>query len=228
MRTKTLLLTAALTAAGVATSMAQVYSVNMVGYINLSIGTGYSMVANQLNGSPDNQVVNLLPAPPEETTVYKFNRTSGGYDIVQYLGGAWEGVTDMVLAPGEGAFLSTPTAFTATFVGEVQLSSSVGIQSGYQILSSVIPQSLPIEGAANDNDPAAAVGLGYPVAEGDTVYRFNASSGGFDIDQYLGGAWEGASGGLPPTPRVGESFWVSREAGVPSSNWTRNFVVGVD
>ena len=37
MRTKTLLLTAALTAAGALTSMAQVYSINIVGYINLPV-----------------------------------------------------------------------------------------------------------------------------------------------------------------------------------------------
>ena len=73
MRTKTLLLTAALTAAGVATSMAQVYSVNMVGYINQSIPQGFSMIANQLNASPDNKVTTLLPAPPASTSVFKFN-----------------------------------------------------------------------------------------------------------------------------------------------------------
>src|SRR5947199_53123 len=37
MRTKTLLLSAALTAAGVCSSLAQVYSVNAVGYVNLTV-----------------------------------------------------------------------------------------------------------------------------------------------------------------------------------------------
>ena len=37
MRTKTLLLTAALCAAGIATSKAQVYSVNAVGYVNTAL-----------------------------------------------------------------------------------------------------------------------------------------------------------------------------------------------
>src|SRR5258707_15596446 len=58
MRTKTLFLTAAFSAAGMATSMAQtVYSVNIVGYINLPIVHGLSLVANQLNASPNNSVV---------------------------------------------------------------------------------------------------------------------------------------------------------------------------
>src|SRR3954468_1352288 len=47
MRTKTLLLTAALAAAGAASAMAQnVYSVNAVGYVNKSVVHGYSIVAN--------------------------------------------------------------------------------------------------------------------------------------------------------------------------------------
>ena len=48
MRTKALLLTAALGLASVATSMAQaVYSVNVVGYINLTMKPGFNLVANQ-------------------------------------------------------------------------------------------------------------------------------------------------------------------------------------
>ena len=50
MRTKTLLLTAALSAAGIATSMAQVYSANAVGYVNKLIPTGFSMIANPVFG----------------------------------------------------------------------------------------------------------------------------------------------------------------------------------
>src|SRR5947207_10303632 len=46
MRTKTLLLTAALAAAGAASAMAQnVYSVNAVGYANVSVPSGFSMIA---------------------------------------------------------------------------------------------------------------------------------------------------------------------------------------
>jgi hypothetical protein len=228
MRTKTLLLTAALTAAGVATSMAQVYSVNMVGYINQPVPSGYSMIANHLNGTPDNLIINLFPAPPEETTVYKFDASTGGYFTVSFVGGAWEGRTDLALAPGEGAFISTPTAFTQTFVGEVQLASSVSITPGYQIVSSVLPQSLPVEGATNDGTPAAPVGLGLVPQEEDTVYRFDRSTSGYFTDSYVGGAWEGASGGNPPTPGVGEAFWISRAASGTTTSWTRNFVVGVD
>src|SRR5688500_9409874 len=108
MRTKTLLLTAALTAAGVATSMAQVYSVNMVGYINHTIPSGFSMLANQLNNSPDNKVVTLFPAPPEGTQVYKFDAQSDTFQFMQFADGMWEGdegFADVAVGPGEGIWI---------------------------------------------------------------------------------------------------------------------------
>src|SRR5688500_5525594 len=104
MRTKTLLLTAALCAAGAATSMAQVYSVNMVGYINQSIPAGFSMIANQLNNSPDNRIATLFPAPADGTRIYKFDGT--GFIIMDYVDGQWsaQALTE-TLGPGEGAYI---------------------------------------------------------------------------------------------------------------------------
>jgi hypothetical protein len=218
MRTKTLLLTAALCAAGAATSMAQVYSVNMVGYINQSVPTGFSMIANQLNASPDNKVTTLLPAPPSGTSVFKFNPATGGYISIAFIAGAWEGDdVDMTLAPGEGAWISTDTAFSTTFVGEVALSSSVALAPGFQIISSALPQSLPLTGT-----PPA--GLDFPVGSGDEVYQFNRATGGYIANSFIAGAWEGDSNGNPPVPAIGESFWV-RVAGAAKS-WNRTFSVG--
>src|SRR3954471_3821610 len=77
MRTKTLLLTAALAAVGVSSSMAQVYSVNAVGYINLSIPHGFSIVGNQLNATPNNQVQNVFGTLPQPTTLYVYNNSTG-------------------------------------------------------------------------------------------------------------------------------------------------------
>jgi hypothetical protein len=210
MRTKTLLLAAAISAAGLATSMAQaVYSVNMVGYINLSVPPGYSMIANQLQGA-STQVSALFTAPPEGTTVYKFN--GAGYDIAQFVDGVWEGVA-VSLAPGEGAFMFNPagTPYVPTLVGEVVLTSSNplpgGPSGGYSVRSSVIPQQAPIQSVLN-----------FPAGEGDTIYRF--AGGGYDISSFIDGAWEPAEA----QPRVGESFFVFN-AGA-TKNWTRTFPVG--
>jgi hypothetical protein len=219
MRTKTLLLTAALCAAGAATSMAQVYSVNMVGYINQSVPAGYSAIANHLNNSPDNRVTSLLTAPPDGTRIYKFNPTTGGFIFIQFIDGAWEGDdTTITLGPGEGAFVFAPSAFTQTFVGEVALSSSVSLPSGFSMVSSALPQALPLSGA-----PPA--GLAYPVGEGDRIYQYNPTTGGFIFNQFIDGAWEGDGGGTAPSVAIGESFYAFN-AGASAKSWNRTFSVG--
>jgi hypothetical protein len=215
MRTKTLLLTAALCAAGAATSMAQVYSVNMVGYINQSIPAGFSMIANQLNNSPDNRVASLFPAPADTTKIYKFNVATGGFIIMEYADGEWTpNATTESLNPGDGAYIFAPAAFTHTFVGEVMLTSTVNLPAGFSMIGSALPQSLPLVGA-----PPA--GLGYPIGDGDKIYRFNPATGGFIINEFVDGEW---SLGAPPTPNIGEGFYAFN-AGA-AKGWTRNFSVG--
>jgi len=202
--------------------MAQVYSVNMVGYINKQIPQGYSMIANQLNSSPDNRVSTLFPAPPNNTAIYRFN--GAGYDSITYAEGlGWDDGSGtfnatMALNPGEGVFIFAPSAFTQTFVGEVALTSTVNVRPGFQVISSALPQSLPIAGA-----PPA--GLGFPIAAGDTVYQFNGA--GYDTSEALD---DGAGGVFwnpaPPVPDIGESFFFSGAQAAGNRSWTRNFSVG--
>jgi hypothetical protein len=212
MRTKTLLLTAALGLAGAATTMAQVYSVNAVGYVNVTMKGGFNMVANPLDaGAGNNTVSKLFPAnSPAGLTVYKFGAT--GFDINTYdpdLGG-WTD-PNATLTPGEGAFVLVPGTgtFTVTFVGEVMQGHLVtDLPQGFSIRSSKVPQSGPLAGT-----------LGFPIAAGDTIYRYDASSGysiyAFDPD--LGG-WAPEE----PSPAVGEAFWV---AALNAKQWVRDFNV---
>jgi hypothetical protein len=176
------------------------------------------MIANQLNNSPDNRITSLFAAPPGDTVVYKFN--GAGYDSLTFIPGVgWDdggtGQMNMTLNPGEGVFIFAPSAFTHTFVGEVALSSTVNVARGFQVLSSALPQSLPL-------DAAPPAGLGFPVADGDFVYEFNGA--GYDVYEYIGGVgWNPSA----PSPSIGESFFFSGSAGAPvSRSWTRNFSVG--
>jgi hypothetical protein len=115
MRTKTYLLSAAVGAVGLLAANAQVYSVNSVGYVNLNLPTGFSMIANPLN-APDNTIGALLPSFPLFGNLYKWTGT--GFDIATFTPGGWD-KPDITLAPGEGAFVNIDTATTVTFVGEV-------------------------------------------------------------------------------------------------------------
>lgn len=196
-------------AAGLATSLAQVYSVNAVGYINLSIPVGFTMIANQLDkGAGNNTVANIFPATtPEGTTLYKFNGTT--YDINTFEFGAW-GTPAMTLNPGEGAFIKTPTAFTVTLVGEVpQGTLNNPIPTGFSIRSSIVPQS------------AALNTIGYVADEGDTVYRWVNATSSYSIATYEFGEWPG---GAAPAPAVGESFFL-KSAAAAAKTWTRTFSV---
>jgi hypothetical protein len=181
----------------------------MVGYVNLTLEPGFSLVANPLSAT-DNSVPALFANAPDDTTVFKFDPSSGGYQFMTKIGGAWEGVPVLSLEPGEGAFVSVPEGdpATITFVGEVVLESNVQIPEGFSIASSVIPQ----EGALSSD-------LEFPLVDDLTVFEFNRATGGYDPATVVGGAWEPAE----PNISVGEAFFVSSPS---DTSWPRSFSVG--
>jgi hypothetical protein len=205
MRTKTLLLTAALSAAGLASSMAQaVYSVNAVGFVKVTVPAGFSMIANPLK-APTNTVGSLFADAPDGTTVYKYDGTNysvNGKDFGEFAN------PTQPLEPGEGAFIQNGgTPFDVIFVGEVmQGSLSNAIPAGFSIKSSQVPQSAQLDTV-----------LGFPAVDGDLVFRYNNATGAYQTHTYDFGAWDTA-----PVPNVGESFFVSKAA---AANWTRTFNV---
>src|ERR1043166_2369568 len=98
MRTKTLFLAAALSAAGLATSLAQssnVYSLNVVGYINLQLTNGFNLIANQLDldGTGTNNTLNTSIGTnvPNLTRVYTYQPASINYQFATLVSGVWQG-----------------------------------------------------------------------------------------------------------------------------------------
>jgi len=219
MRTKTLLVTAALTAAGALSSMAQVYSVNIVGYINLTVPTGFSMIANQLNATPDNTLATILPNVAENTQIFKFNGT--GYDISLFSADnpGWSNPA-MSVSPGEGVFISVDPAFApngqpVTFVGDVKLVSTVAVPNGFSVASSVLPISDTL-----DN-------LGFPTRENDQIYFLDNATKSYKITLFSADNPPPGWAPFVPTPAIGQSFFVSgdQQFGPPRS-WSRTFSVG--
>jgi len=208
MRTKTLLLlTAALGAVGLSTSMAQqVFSVNAVGFVNVDVPRGLSMIANPLV-APTNTIAALFASAPDGTTIYKYNGTA--FTINTFDLGEW-GLPNDTLVPGEGAFIrnTSPAAFQVTFVGEVKQGA----------LSHPIPQNLSIQSSEVPQSGKVATDLGFPASEGDTIYRYDNTAGAYVIHTLDLGEWSGGE----PVPKVGESFFVRK---VDSKPWTRTFSV---
>ena len=210
MRTKTLLLTAALGAISAAAVMAQtVYSVNAVGYVNVTVPAGqFALLSNPLN-TGTNTLASVLPDAPNGTAVFKFNGT--GYDKATKNFGTWVGASTMTLNPGEGFFVKNGTAtdIKLTFVGEVVQGTAVtlNIPNGFSLLGSPIPQ----EGKLKTD-------LQLPIKNGQAVFLF--SNSGYTKSSYSFGTWVGGE----PTLKVAEGFWFNAGA-AGGTNWVRNFTV---
>jgi hypothetical protein len=244
MRTKSVILGAALLAAGVASSMAQsnVYSLNVVGYINIPITNGFNLIANNLDfdgTGTNNLMTNVMAALNINQTVYKFDTNAAAFDIWQYTKslGTWQTLqgsvpfTAATLNPGEGAFVVTTKNTNFTVVGQVLQGSWTNNYlvggNNFCIASPQFPLSAPIDSTGNG-------GLAIPDTNNFSVYLWDSPNQSFDIWQWSKGlgTWSLVSGSTNgqtnvggatqgPVINVGTSFFlVSKLTG-----WTNTFTV---
>ncbi len=208
MRTQLILTTAVLGVAGSLGASAQVYSVNAVGYINVSVPAGkFALVANQLN-TGGNKIGEVIPTAGEGTIVFRYASGAGfvgnGFEF-----GAWS-IADMTLPPGAGFFIqnNTAAAQTFTFVGEVpQGNLSTALTAGLNLTGSQVPQAGTLSA------------LGYPGADGDVVYQWDAAAQGYKAPNgFEFGAWSLGE----PSIAVAEGFFIQRGA---AGTWSRTFSV---
>jgi len=221
MRTKTLLLTAALSAAGVASSMAQgtVFSVNAVGYVNTTLKPGFNLISNPLTAS-DNSITGLFSALPFGTQVSKFDSTSGKFTTATYddITSAYipASAAALTVVPGEGVFVKNggKTDLTVTFVGEVsQGNLSNPIPKGLSIRSSQVPQAGKL-----------STDLGYKATAGDQASQYNPLTQKFTTFTFddITNAWIAGGVANEPSFGVGEAFFLKAAV---ATTWTRTFSV---
>lgn len=104
--------------ASAASAQMPVYSQNIVGYVNTTFNPGNNLFENPLASGPDNLTNLFNQGVPNGTTISLWNATQSAFDTTsEYLDGSW--TLDLILDPGTGALLNTPSAFTNTFVGVV-------------------------------------------------------------------------------------------------------------
>lgn len=219
MRTKALILSAAVTLAAVASTMAQttnVYSVNAVGYVSVvTAPASFGIIANPLN-TTNNNLQTLLPNSPVNTIVYKYDPlTSSFTSYTKRSSGLWTGinVATAQFNPGEGFFIQNQDAvnpMTNTFVGEVlQGTLTNTIIPGFSMLASQIPQS-----------GRAEADLGIPAQVNDVLYQF--VNGSYQsVTRRANGSWTGIVPG-DAVIGVGEGFFYSTTAST-NRDWTRVF-----
>jgi hypothetical protein len=182
MRTKALLIASAALAAGVVTSQAQVYSQNIVGYINAPAPVSYSVQSVQLDISGGNSLTNIIQNPVgnlDGSGVYVWNGTTyTTYILDSTLGGVAD-ATDSHAVPSPTLSAGTPflfnnqggVAITNTFVGSVHFSSGTYPGTTTNQISSAIltftASVLPIGGGVS------------------TVLQFTNSAGALDGNYIL-------------------------------------------
>jgi hypothetical protein len=231
MRTKTLLLAAALTVAGIASIQAQsnVYSLNVVGYYNLVVpgkaggnvnnlrilGKSLTTSAATLSGSMSGTVSGSTVA---------LTWSGSGFVPHDVDGGVFE--NDIAFNVGDAAFIvnNENTPITITVVGEVpqgNLSKPINAQT-YQLLGSLVPQ----EGLVKTL-------LQYPAVLNNQVLKWKSNVGPALSDKgYLPftlvaaspDEWESPAGEPEgePSVKVGEGFFSVKAA---ATTWTRTFNV---
>ena len=221
MRTKSLLLAAALGVAGAFSSSAQstnVYSVNAVGYVKLNLVAGFNLIVNPLTNSTGNTISVLLTNVADSTTFFKWNPATQRFTSASVFfedglgGGAW--FPNATWNPGEAAFVNSTTATNVTFVGDVTQGSALTVpfSIGYTMVASQVPQSLTLTNS----------GINFPAADSDVFFKWNpltqryTSALVFFEDGLGGGQWSPST----PSINVGEGFFISKSS---PTNWVRSF-----
>lgn len=235
MRTQKLLIAAAAAlAAGVVTSQAQVYSQNIVGYVNTVLPNGLTLVNNPLSGTT-NAADSVLPGLQVGDSLLVWN--GAGYVSYLYVGPGgnapstetWQDPNGNPLAapnlvPGQGFFYNNGQGVTETntFVGTVVLTNTISLPNGLDLVASSVPIS----------DIADGTNIALPLQVGDSLLLWNGA--GYVSYLYVGpggnapstATWQDPNGNplASPTISVGEGFFYNNGQGA-TETWTQNLVV---
>jgi len=219
-----MLLSALLGTLGSVSVMAQtnVYSINAVGYINITLYPGFNIISCPLIASPDNTentLLNTSAGTYAGDSLYYFNATSGTYTIVSARATAWNDGGTNQLNPGVGVWFNNvaTTNVTVTFVGTVPTGPYTNnILPGFNLVGSVVPMS----GDLLTN----SLSLMTNVAAGDAAYVFNPATQGFAISSSRSAGHWNANPGDPIMAYVGEGFFYNNTSGT-TEPWIEDYIV---
>jgi hypothetical protein len=233
MRTKTLALSALLGALSSASLVAQtnVYSLNAVGYINVTMPPGYTILTDPLIASPDNTLNTVLNDGNSQyagASVFPFIN-GGSFSSTVETGNpfqpGWEnGGSDVSLTPGQAVFFYNPGPgnMTATFVGTVPQGSLTNtLPVGYSLVASIVPTS---------GDLVTNSITQFSVANsGDIVYFFNPATQLYESNtpEFEFGSWSGGdpTTGDPVNTNVAHGFFYYNAGSAGTETWVENFSI---
>lgn len=216
MRTKALLGLAAL-AASFSTAVAQnVYSLNVVGYVNVSLQAtkAHFLSLPLANSSGDYTIGTNIKldngdGSQDFSEIFKWAGTQWDSPAT-WFGGAWDNPS-LVISNGTGFFLIPSASSTLTFVGEVpQGAIAYNIPAGVSTLANKVPVST--------NFPGATVGNDF-----DELFTWDQSGQQWASPAtYFGGAWDTVNPDGPLLNPAQAVFYINGGSAIP---FVKNFTV---
>jgi hypothetical protein len=205
---KTLLIAAAALVAGVVSSQAQVYSANIVGYVNSSCPANALVLLSNPLDDGTNQANDLLASLPNKSSIQVWNGT--GFTLIGKTSSGFAG--NPALPVGTGFFVKSTSNFTNTFVGNVVPapggnSSSNALPANTLVL---VGSQLPVSGTFNDVG-TNSFNLNATLPNKSSIQVWNGS--GFTL---IGKTSSGFAGS--PAYTAGQGFFVKSTAAV---NWVQ-------
>jgi len=224
---KTLLIAAAALAASVISSQAQVYSLNIVGYVNQTMSGGaYNLVSVPLQTSSSNNAEQVFSAIQSGDSILIW--TNQSYALYTFgAPGQWLYPDQVTIGPapllpaGSAVFYSPGGNETNTYVGTCVLSNTttpVSLPGGLYTLVG----SLPPIGVTSLED----TNLNLPLQSGDQILYWNSVASTYLVYTYgAPGQWlqpDQVTVGPAPALSVAQGFFYA-----PGGNetWSQNLIV---
>lgn len=191
-------------------AQSNVYTINIVGYVNKPLPTGFSLIANPLNNTlPNgNTIVNLFNDSLNPNSVVQ-KWTGSIYASYTYLGlSQWIDQNNNPIGPvtigaGEGAVVwNSGPIVTNTFVGQVE----GYVDPGGRLPVPVPPSGIYLRGSiAPIGGSSFAEIMGRAPLDGDAVLKIDVLGNPL-LSYFSSGEWHDPNGGnLAPTVEVAES-----------------------
>lgn len=188
-----------------------VITVNVVGYVNLYLAPGLSLIANPLYHT-NNDLSFWLPTAPDGAQVFKYTE-GGSFELSTFdaVAGTWSNPR-LQIPIGVGFYFSNPSSetFQYTFFGEVLQGTLVNhLPAGASTEGSLVPQSGSINSVHNiPGEPGDEIRTYTNDQQGGGSYNisiFSASANAWVPDIGLG---------------VAQGFWIRKEN---AQDWVRVF-----
>jgi hypothetical protein len=198
--------------AGRFAAFGQIFSVNIVGYINHTFAQGGSLFGNQLaNGDNTlNVLFGAAPAIPDGTSISVWDPAAGNFLAPSIYSQASGWSINYALPPGVGARIQAPAAFTITFVGAVV---GYDLASGTVILPAPPPNGLQLLASRTPLEPALfEYSMGRAPREGESVTRLDPLTGTYFTTTFHGGSWDN---GAPELSLMEAAFYNLGPVAVP-------------